>query len=134
MMDLPRVTVFELLGGEAIFFQLAQAFYQRIDNDTLLRPMFPHDLSGAKERLALFLIQYFGGPSTYSEQRGHPRLRMRHIPFKIGQAERDAWVAHMFEAIDSLSITEPARTQMREYFEYSATFMINQPAESPAQP
>ncbi len=125
MSTLPRMTVYDLVGGEETFFRLAHAFYQRIAGDPFLRPMFPDDLEGAKERLALFLIQYFGGPGTYSERRGHPRLRMRHIPFAIGQAERDAWLGHMLEAIDELGIEEPARTQMRDYFERGATFMIN---------
>jgi hemoglobin len=84
--------------------------------------------------LALFLIQYFGGPDTYSAQRGHPRLRMRHIPFRIDRAGRDVWVGHMLAAIDEVGITEPAGTAMREYFERGATFMINvdESAASPA--
>ncbi len=87
--------------------------------------MFPDDRAGAEERLALFLTQYFGGPTTYSDRRGHPRLRMRHLPFAIGPAERDAWLGHMLAAIDELGIAEPARRAMREYFEHGATFMIN---------
>lgn len=124
-MTLQRITVYELAGGADTFVRLADTFYRRIDVDPFLRPMFPADLEGAKERLALFLIQYFGGPTTYSERRGHPRLRMRHIPFSIGQAERDAWLGHMLAAIDEVGIQEPARTQMRDYFDRSATFMIN---------
>lgn len=130
-MTLPRMTVYDLVGGEETFFRLAHALYQRIDRDPLLRPMFPTDLAGAEERLALFLIQYFGGPATYSERRGHPRLRMRHLPFAIGQAERDAWLGHMLQAIEEIGIDEPARTMMRDYFEGAATFMINR-AEEPA--
>ena len=114
------------------FHRLAHTFYERIDHDPFLRPMFPADLAGAKERLALFLIQYFGGPTTYFDQRGHPRLRMRHIPFSIGQAERDAWLGHMHAAIDVLGVDEPARTMMRDYFEGAATFMINR-IEAPAE-
>jgi hemoglobin len=124
-MTLPRLTVYDLVGGSDTFFRLTDRFYRRIDADPFLRPMFPADLEGAKERLALFLIQYFGGPTTYSERRGHPRLRMRHIPFSIGQAERDVWLGHMLAAIDECGITEPARAPMRDYFERSATFMIN---------
>lgn len=124
-MAIQRLTIYDLAGGQDVFFHLADTFYQRIDTDPLLRPMFPANLAGPRERLALFLIQYFGGPATYSEQRGHPRLRMRHIPFSIGQAERDAWLAHMLAAIDLVGIPEPARAQMRDYFERSATFMIN---------
>jgi hemoglobin len=124
-MIVPQLTIFEQVGGEATFLRLADEFYQRIDLDPTIREMFPADLTGAKERLALFLIQYFGGPGTYSERRGHPRLRMRHVPFSIGKAERDIWVGHMLAAIDSLGIEEPARSQMIEYFERGATFMIN---------
>jgi hemoglobin len=131
-MALTQITVYDLVGGSDTFFRLADTFYRRIDADPFLRPMFPDDLEGAKERLALFLIQYFGGPSTYSERRGHPRLRMRHLPFSIGRAERDAWLGHMLAAIDAIGIAEPARSQMREYFERGATFMINRDeAEQP---
>lgn len=129
-MALPRLTVFDMIGGEVSFHRLAHAFYRRVDGDQLLRPMFPADLAGAEERLALFLIQYFGGPTTYSDSRGHPRLRMRHLPFAIGRAERDAWVAHMLAALDEVGVEEPARTMMREYFEQGATFMINRAEES----
>jgi hemoglobin len=131
-MALTQITVYDLVGGSDTFFRLADTFYRRIDADPFLRPMFPDDLDGAKERLALFLIQYFGGPSTYSERRGHPRLRMRHLPFSIGRAERDAWLGHMLAAIDAIDIAEPARSQMRDYFERGATFMINRDeAEQP---
>jgi hemoglobin len=129
-MALEQITVYELVGGQETFVRLADTFYRRIETDPFLRPMFPADLAGASERLALFLIQYFGGPTTYSERRGHPRLRMRHIPFSIGQAERDAWLGHMLAAIDLVGIAEPARTQMRDYFERSATFMINRTEEA----
>jgi len=125
-MNLPQTSVFALVGGEEPFFRLAHDFYERVDKDSALRPMFPGDLTGPKERLALFLIQYFGGPDTYSQHRGHPRLRMRHIPFVIGQAERDAWLGHMLAALDGLGVDEPAYSQMRAYFERGATFMINQ--------
>jgi len=123
----PRLGVYGLVGGEETFRRLAHAFYDRVYADPVLRPMFPDDRAGAEDRLALFLMQYFGGPQTYSQQRGHPRLRMRHIPFAIGQAERDAWLGHMWEAIDAIRIAEPARTAMRDYFEGGATFMINRP-------
>ena len=123
----PRLGVYELVGGAETFRRLAHTFYDRVYADPLLRPMFPDDRAGAEDRLALFLMQYFGGPQTYSEQRGHPRLRMRHMPFAIGQAERDAWLGHMREAIDAIRIAEPARTAMRDYFEGAATFLINRP-------
>ncbi|TMD70615.1 MAG: globin, partial [Chloroflexi bacterium] len=85
------------------------------------------DLSAAIERLTLFLIQYWGGPSTYSEQRGHPRLRMRHQPFAIGQVERDAWLGHMTAAIESLGLSPAVRKALLDYFETASTAMINQP-------
>ena len=121
-----RLSVFDFVGGAETFRRLVHAFYRHVYADPLLRPQFPDDRAGAEERLALFLMQYFGGPATYSERRGHPRLRMRHIPFTIGQAERDAWLGHMLAAIDEIGIPEPARTAMRDYFDYGATFMINQ--------
>ena len=124
-MELARMTVFDLVGGEAPFHALAAAFYRRIDQEPAIRHMFPAELDGAIERLALFLIQYFGGPGTYSERRGHPRLRARHLPFRIDRAGRDVWVGHMLAAIDEVGIAEPARTAMRDYFERGATFMIN---------
>lgn len=133
-MSLPRITIFDLVGGRETFFRIAHEFYTRVDADPFLRPMFPADLEGAKERLALFLIQYFGGPETYSERRGHPRLRMRHLPFAIGQAERDAWMGHMRAAIDAVPMPDAARAQMLEYFERSATFMINRAAEGASGP
>lgn len=123
--DPPTVSVYQLVGGEEAFRRLVHEFYGRVYADALLRPMFPDDRAGAEGRLTLFLIQYFGGPATYSEQRGHPRLRMRHLPFSIGAPERDAWFGHMLEAIDAVGIAEPARGQMRAYFDSSSSFMRN---------
>jgi hemoglobin len=124
-MELARLTVYDLVGGDAPFFALATAFYRRIDKESALRGMFPDDLSGPIERMALFLIQYFGGPGTYSEQRGHPRLRMRHIPFRIDRQARDIWVGHMLAALEEIEVPEQARVAVHEYFEQGATFMIN---------
>lgn len=121
-----RGTLYEAVGGSETFVRLVDAFYGGVENDPLLRPLYPEeDLAGAKERLALFLIQYFGGPSTYSENRGHPRLRMRHFPFSIGTAERDAWFRHMSAAVDEAEIAEPMRSDMLKYFGDAATFLIN---------
>jgi len=120
-----RLQVYELVGGEDTFRRLVHAFYGRVYADPRLRPLFPDDRIGAEDRLTLFLMQYFGGPTTYSQQRGHPRLRMRHFPFAIGQAERDAWLGHMLAALDEVGVTEPALSAMRDYSEYAATFMIN---------
>ena len=112
--------------GDSGFEQLVAAFYRRVSADPILRPLYPEaDLTGAERRLRLFLIQYFGGPTTYSDERGHPRLRMRHAPFKIGEAERDAWVRAMLGAMDETGINEPAYSEMRAYFENGATFMMN---------
>ena len=118
-------TIFDLVGGMETFERLAAAFYRRVENDPILRPMFPQQLELPARHLALFLAQRFGGPTTYLEQRGHPRLRMRHLPFQIGQAERDAWTNHMIAAMEEIGIAERERTTMRQYFEDSATFLIN---------
>ncbi len=120
-------TLFEVLGGMPTFQRLADAFYRRVAADPVLRPMYPDDLQLSSEHLALFLAQRFGGPSTYMQQRGHPRLRMRHFPFRIGRAERDAWIEHMLAAINEVGIPEPARSLMQRFFEDSATFLINAP-------
>jgi hemoglobin len=118
-------TMYDRVGGEATFRRLVDAFYARVEQDTVLRPLFPDDLTPGKEWQFLFLMQYWGGPTRYMEERGHPRLRMRHFPFAITLQARDAWVRCMFEAIDEVGISEPARTEMRDYFDRGATFMIN---------
>lgn len=112
--------------GDAGFERLVAAFYRRVSDDPILRPLYPEpDLAAAERRLRMFLIQYFGGPTTYSAERGHPRLRMRHAPFTIGQAERDAWMTAMLGAMEEAEIGEPAYSEMRTYFENGATFMMN---------
>lgn len=122
-------SVYELAGGEPTFRLLVQRFYAGVAEDPVLRAVYPdEDLSAAAERLTLFLIQYWGGPSTYSDQRGHPRLRMRHQPFAIGQAERDAWIRHMIEAVDSLDLAPQVRKALVDYFETASTAMINRRA------
>ena len=122
-------TLYDLAGGEQTFRQLVRRFYARVAKDPVLRPVYPEaDLSGATERLTLFLIQYWGGPSTYSEQRGHPRLRMRHQPFAIGRRERDAWMGHMTAAVESLGLAPPLRKALLDYFEAASRAMINRPA------
>jgi hemoglobin len=119
-------TIYELAGGDPPFRALVERFYARVEADPLLRPLFPDDLEPGKEGQFLFIAQYFGGPPRYNAQRGHPRLRMRHMPFAIGQAERDAWVGHMLAAVDEVGFAEPVRSALREYFERAGTFMINQ--------
>lgn len=119
------ISVYELVGGDAAFHKLVDAFYARVEADPILRPMFPADLEAGKQWQFLFLAQYFGGPARYIEQRGHPRLRMRHMPFQIDQTARDHWLSHMLAAIDEAEIKEPARATMREYFERGSAFMVN---------
>ncbi len=123
-------TVYQQIGANTIR-QLVDTFYHRIEQDPELRPIFPPDLEQGKEGQFLFLVQYFGGPGHYSETRGHPRLRMRHAPFSIGQHESELWLGHMLAAIDIVGIPEPARTTMREYFERSAPFMVNRFEQGP---
>jgi hemoglobin len=120
-----ETTLFDGVGGEPTFKKLLDAFYARVETDPVLRPMFPADLAPGKHYQYLFLMQYFGGSTRYSAERGHPRLRMRHNPFPIDQTARDHWLAHMLAAIDEVGIPEPARTEMRDYFERGSAFMIN---------
>ncbi len=118
-------SVYDLIG-EAAFTRLVSAFYHGVADDPILRPLYPEaDLTGAENRLRMFLIQYFGGPSTYSAERGHPRLRMRHAPYVIGERERDAWLHHMLAALDEAAIPEPAYSTMKDYFGTGANFMMN---------
>jgi hemoglobin len=122
------VSLYETVGGAETFRILVERFYAGVAGDPVVRPLYPEaDLSGATERLTLFLIQYWGGPTTYSELRGHPRLRMRHAPFAIGRPERDAWLKHMTAAVDSLDLPAPIRRELLDYFETASTAMINQP-------
>src|SRR3989442_11552296 len=120
------MTLYAAVGGSATFRTLVERFYAAVESDPLLRPLYPEaDLSSAAERLTLFLIQYWGGPSTYSELRGHPRLRLRHQPFAIGQTERDAWMGHMHAAVESLDLAPGVRKALLDYFETASTAMIN---------
>jgi hemoglobin len=118
--------IYELAGGDAPFRRLIDAFYERVEREPLLRPLYPADLTASREHLFLFVTQYFGAPPRYNALRGHPRLRMRHAPFVIGQAERDAWVRHMLAAVEEAGFAEPARGALIEYFDRAATFLINQ--------
>ena len=117
---------FERAGGESTFRLLVERFYAEVAMDPLLRPLYPEDdLGPAADRLTLFLIQYWGGPATYSENRGHPRLRMRHAPFVIGVAERDAWLRHMKSALDSLDLPEDVSIPLWDYLTMAADSMRN---------
>ncbi|GAA3836152.1 MULTISPECIES: globin [Amycolatopsis] len=117
---------YEAVGGEPTFRKIVARFYAEVAKDEVLRPMYPEeDLGPAEDRLRLFLMQYWGGPHTYSDQRGHPRLRMRHAPFKIGPIERDAWLRAMRIAVDEAGLPEPLETQLWNYLEMAAQSMMN---------
>jgi hemoglobin len=121
-----EVTFYEAVGGEETFRRLVHRFYEGVAADPLLRPLYPEeDLGPAEERLRLFLIQYWGGPRTYGERRGHPRLRMRHAPFPIGGAERDAWLRHMREAVDELELSEQLDKMLWDYLVMAANSLVN---------
>jgi len=122
----PEDSFFAAIGGEPTFRKLVAEFYAGVATDPLLRPLYPEaDLGGATERLTLFLMQYWGGPTTYSDRRGHPRLRMRHAPYRIGPAERDAWLRHMRHAVDSLDLPSDREQTLWGYLERAAIFMVN---------
>ncbi|HEX6937107.1 MAG TPA: globin [Actinomycetes bacterium] len=121
-------TFYDAVGGEETFRRLVHNFYEGVADDPVLRPLYPEqDLSGAEERLRMFLVQYWGGPRTYSDRRGHPRLRMRHVPFRIGAAERDAWLRHMRDAVDSLDLPADAETLLWDYLVMAANSLVNSP-------
>lgn len=141
--DHPAMTFYEAAGGEETFVRLIRRFYEGVAVDPVLRPLYPEeDLGPAEERFRLFLIQYWGGPRTYSEHRGHPRLRMRHAPFRVGARERDHWLAHMRAAMDHIALPEALDRQMWEYMVYAAHSMVNvaedagppSPPQTPAGP
>ncbi len=119
-------TLFDQIGGHATFQRLVHEFYRGVAGDPVLKPMYPEaDLAPAEERLTLFLEQYWGGPQTYSETRGHPRLRMRHQPFKVNPDARDRWLSHMAAAVDSLQLPPLQRETLWSYLERAAQAMVN---------
>ena len=119
-------TVYDAVGGEPAFRRLVGGFYRRVAEDPVLRPLYPEeDLSGAEERLRMFLIQYWGGPTTYQERRGHPRLRMRHVPFAIGPRERDAWLRNMRASLDEVALAPELDALLWDYLERAAHAMQN---------
>jgi len=126
----PR-TFYDEVGGAETFRAIVSRFYQEVRQDEVLRPLYPdNDLDGAEDRLRMFLEQYWGGPRTYSEQRGHPRLRMRHAPFRISPIERDAWLRCMHTAvatIDSTTLDDEHRRELLGYLEMAAHSMVNSP-------
>jgi hemoglobin len=120
------VTFYEAVGGEETFTRLVHRFYQEVAADPLLRPVYPaQDLGPAEEHLRLFLIQYWGGPDTYNQLRGHPRLRMRHVRFHIGETERDLWLGHMRTALDELALPAPLDAQLWDYLVMAAHSLVN---------
>lgn len=118
-------TLYEHVGGQPFFDELVDRFYDGVETDAPLRAMYPDDLEPGKRALALFLAQYFGGPTTYSDEKGHPRLRMRHVNFRIGAEERDGWVRHMTAAVSAAELEPAVETQMLDYFAMAAQHMIN---------
>jgi len=120
-------TLYERVGGSAWFEALTERFYTGVDADPILRPLYPDDLTGSREHLCEFLIQYWGGPADYSNERGHPRLRMRHMPFTIGLPERDAWYRHMAAAVTAGGLSADDELGMLRYFAGAATQLTNRP-------
>ena len=129
-LDTQAESLYARVGGDAFFFDLVQHFYTGVESDAVLRPLYPADLEPPKRRLALFLIQYWGGPSTYSQERGHPRLRMRHVRFRIGVPERQAWLRHMRAALDQVALDPAHDAQLWEYLVMAAHSLVNKPRES----
>jgi hemoglobin len=127
--NLPEDKVFELIGEDG-FRRLIAAFYRQVPGDDVLGPMYPRaDMAGAEERLREFLIFRFGGPASYIEKRGHPRLRARHMPFKVDRRARDRWMLLMSNALAEAALPVEAEQVLRPFFEHVATFLINQSEE-----
>ena len=124
-------TFYDAVGGAETFRRLIARFYREVAKDEIVRPLYPEeDLGPAERRFRMFLEQYWGGPRTYSDERGHPRLRMRHMPFRIGPLERDAWLRCMYVAIDSIepSILDDAhRKELTDYMDMAANSLMNSP-------
>jgi hemoglobin len=119
-------TFYEQVGGHETFVRLVDVFYDGVAADPVLRPLYPEeDLTAAKERLRMFLEQYWGGPTTYSQQRGHPRLRMRHAPFRVNPEARDRWLSHMRDAVVSLRLAPMLESVLWDYLERAAWSMVN---------
>ncbi len=121
-----RPTFYDAVGGEATFYRLVHRFYEGVRTDPPLRALYPdEELDEAEDRLRMFLVQYWGGPRTYSDQRGHPRLRMRHVPFSVTPDARDRWLHHMRTAVDELELDEPYPTMLWDYLVSAAHSMVN---------
>ena len=124
---MPEPSLYDQVGGMPFFERLVDHFYRGVEGDPALLALYPNqaELIGARRRLTLFLVQYWGGPTTYLEERGHPRLRARHSPFAIGSLERDRWLVHMRAAIDASDAPDDARRQLHEYVTMAADAMRN---------
>ena len=118
-------SVYQVVGGQPFFDALAARFYECVEANDVLRPLYPAELDVPRSNLSWFLAQYWGGPPVYSNERGHPRLRMRHARFSIGSTERNAWVDCMKEALDSFALPEDIKAGMNRHFERTATMLIN---------
>jgi hemoglobin len=122
------VTYYEAMGGHETFVKLVHEFYQGVADDEPLRALYPEeDLGPAEVRLRMFLEQYWGGPTTYSEQRGHPRLRMRHVPYAVTPDQRDRWLLHMMNAVDTLDLAPELDDMLRDYLTRAAYSLVNAP-------
>ena len=125
-MERDTTNYYELFGGEAFFADLVSQFYAHVATNEILRPMYPgSDMKGAAHRLQIFLEQYWGGPTTYQEERGHPRLRMRHAGFHINPAAKDAWLDCMGKAVDGMNLESELREKLWRYLEGAALHMVN---------
>lgn len=125
--QMPEITPYELFGGAPFFERLIRHFYEGVATDPILRPMYPEgDLAPAERRLRMFFEQYWGGPETYSEERGHPRLRLRHVPYEIDDQARVAWLTHMRAAMDKENLPEQQEKMLWDYVQSAAQAMVNQ--------
>jgi hemoglobin len=123
-----RTSLYDRVGGMPFFERLVARFYEGVAGDPPLRALYPEDeLAGAQHRLTLVLAQYWGGPKTYQEERGHPRLRMRHVPFAIDAAQRDRWLAHMRAALAAMEVAPEDAQELQRYLDFAAESMRNQP-------
>lgn len=119
------MTLYDAVGGMPFFEGLVARFYEGVADDPVLRPLYPEDLESPTRHLTLFLAQYWGGPTTYSQERGHPRLRMRHAPFKVTPKARDHWLLHFRAGLDEAGLTPEQDTQFWDYITHAAQFMVN---------
>ena len=133
LVESPEASFYDRVGGHDTFTRLVHRFYEGVADDPVLRPLYPEqDLTGAETRLRMFLEQYWGGPRTYSDERGHPRLRMRHVPFRVDELARDHWLAHMKVAVDELELTQSDADELWSYLVMAAHSLVNTVDDDPA--